>query len=181
MYDLHQTYKIHTHKTTDGVYAPRSTPSPLYLLLPPQPRTSFSRRPATTGRMWKPLESRLPTSLLLASRPVSAKAAARAVAGDVAARTEGETTTVADANAWEGEGGVGDSTVWCFPSKVSGGDDSGEQGDGRLRGGGVGTGAGESERYGSVHGPLGTAQERALFGRKPSPAMVARSTSYAPR
>ncbi|CAN0243141.1 unnamed protein product, partial [Hapterophycus canaliculatus] len=75
-----------------------------------------ARRPTTTGKMWKPLESRLPTSLLLASRPVSAEAAARGIVGDLTASTDEGIATLVEGSVWEGEGGVGDSTVWCFPS-----------------------------------------------------------------
>ncbi|CAM9377759.1 unnamed protein product [Scytosiphon promiscuus] len=140
-----------------------------------------ARRPATTGRMWKPLESRLPTSLLLVSRPVSAKAAAGEVVGDLVGSTEGETSTFADGTPWEGDGGVGDSTVSCFPSGAGVGNSGGENRDDLRHCGGGGTEAGHSEGNGGLRRPIVTAQERALFGRKPSPAMVARSTCYAPR
>lgn len=90
-------------------------------------------------------------------------------------------TTLTDESAWEGEGGVGDSTVWCFQGGAGVGNSGGQNGDNHRFGHGGGTAVGDSERYGAVRWPIVTAQERALFGRKPSPAMVARSTSYAPR
>ena len=74
---------------------------------------------------------------------------------------------------WEGEGGIGDSTVWCFPGWAGGGGSGGSSGGGNSHGG-----CGNESRGG---GRSVTPQDRALFGRKPSPATVARSTSYAPR
>lgn len=133
-------------------------------------------RPSTTGKMWTPLESRLPKSLLLTSRPGSA---AEMGGGDLAggggaagAATGGGTTTVGGGTAWEGEGGVGDSTVWCFPSWAGG---RGSSGGGESHGG-----CGSDSRGGG-RSAVANPQGRALFGRKPSPATVARSTSYAPR
>ncbi|CAM9417152.1 unnamed protein product, partial [Ectocarpus fasciculatus] len=127
-------------------------------------------RPVSMGKMWTPLESRLPTSLLLTSRPGSAAAAvagtgAGGAGGDLATTTGGASTVVTGANEWEGEGGAEDPTVWNFSSSWT-------------DGGGSGGGANGHGSCGEGHV---TAQERALFGRKPSPATVARSTSYAPR
>ncbi|CAM9678741.1 unnamed protein product [Ectocarpus sp. 6 AP-2014] len=128
---------------------------------------SVTSRPVSTGKMWTPLESRLPTSLLLTSRPGSAAAAVGgtgAGAGGDLATTTGGTPTVVTGGEWGGEGGAEDPTVWNFSSWTNGGGSGGANGHGSC---------GE--------GHVVTAQERALFGRKPSPATVARSTSYAPR
>eukprot|EP00752_Nemacystus_decipiens_P010152 g9048.t1 len=133
--------------------------------------TGSTSRPATTGKMWTPLASRLPQSLLLTSRPGSA---AEVGGGDVAAvAAGGTTTTVGGGTAWEGEGDEGGSTVWCFPGWAGGG--GGSSGVGNSHGG-----CG-SESRGGGRSAAATPQDRALFGRKPSPATVARSTSYAPR
>ncbi|CAM9518745.1 unnamed protein product, partial [Ectocarpus sp. 8 AP-2014] len=124
-------------------------------------------RPVSTGKMWTPLESRLPTSLLLTSRPGSAAAAVAGTGdggGDLATTTGGAPTVVTGGNEWGGEGGAEDPTVRNFSSWTNGGGSGGANGHGSC---------GE--------GHVVTAQERALFGRKPSPATVARSTSYAPR
>lgn len=126
----------------------------------------MSSRPVSTGKMWTPLESRLPTSLLLTSRPGSAAAAVTATgagAGDLATTTGGTPTVIAGGSEWGDEGGAEDPTVWNFSSWTNGGGSGGGNGHGSCGEGQV------------------TAQERALFGRKPSPATVARSTSYAPR
>ncbi|CBN80497.1 hypothetical protein Esi_0052_0195 [Ectocarpus siliculosus] len=125
-------------------------------------------RPVSTGKMWTPLESRLPTSLLLTSRPGSAAAAVggtgAGAGGDLATTTGGTPTVVTGGNEWGGEGGAEDPTVWNFSSWTNGGGSGGANGHGSCE-----------------EGHVVTAQERALFGRKPSPATVARSTSYAPR
>lgn len=86
----------------------------------------------------------------------------------------GGTTTLAGGDAWADEGGVGDSTVWCYPGGAGG--DRGSSGRGNSHGG-----WGSESHGGGGRSPVVTPQDRALFGRKPSPAMVARSTSYAPR
>ncbi|CAM9826954.1 unnamed protein product, partial [Ectocarpus sp. 12 AP-2014] len=128
---------------------------------------SVTSRPVSTGKMWTPLESRLPTSLLLTSRPGSAAAAVggtgAGAGGDLATTTGGAPTVVTGGNELGGEGGAEDPTVWNFSSWTNRGGSGGANGHGSC---------GE--------GHVVTAQERALFGRKPSPATVARSTSYAP-
>ncbi|CAM9511657.1 unnamed protein product [Pylaiella littoralis] len=138
--------------------------------------TGAMSRPSTTGKLWTPLESRSPTSLLLTSRPGSAVEVG--AGGNTAATTGEGTTFVTSGKAWAGEGGVGDPTVCCVPGWFASG---GNNGRGNGHGGSGGGGGGDSEGYGGGRWPALTPQERALFGRKPSPATVARSTSYAPR
>ncbi|CAN0009816.1 unnamed protein product, partial [Laminaria digitata] len=123
--------------------------------------------PTALGKTRVPLDSRPPSSVLLtSSRPASAAATLGATAAAGTAATSGKK--------WGGEGGVGDSTVWCFTaSGGGGGGDGGGGGPMGDRGGGA--------RGGGRRSSAMTAQERGLFGRKPSPATVTRSTCFGPR
>lgn len=115
-------------------------------------------RPVSAGKMWAPLESRLPASLLSTMRPGSAAAVAGGVsAGDALAGGRGSVGTA----------GAGEATtIRCYPT-------GGEGGRAGSSGGGGGKGPGRRSTM--------SAQEWGLCGRKLSPTRVARSTRFIPR